>query len=63
MDSSGTPDLGMSARLMYAYFLSNINILNGMETMFVTMTGMIVTDVCSHLPRLCFSISRDRIEC
>lgn len=45
MDLSGTPDLGASGRLMYAYFLSNTNILNGKETMFVTMTGMLVIDV------------------
>jgi hypothetical protein len=56
MDSSGTPDLGASGRLMYAYFLSNTNILSGKETMFLTMTGMIVTDVSAHLFIISFPV-------
>jgi hypothetical protein len=45
MDASGTPDLGAAGRLMYSFFLSNTSVLSGKETMFVTVTGAIVTDV------------------
>lgn len=54
MDSCGTPDLGASARLMYSFFLGNTSVLSAKETMFVTFSGGIATDVrflifCSHL--------------
>ncbi|KAH8587158.1 hypothetical protein B0O99DRAFT_642543 [Bisporella sp. PMI_857] len=45
LNESGTPDLGAAARLMYAFFGSNTSALSGKETMFVTTTGAIVTDV------------------
>jgi hypothetical protein len=61
MDSSGTPDLGASGRLLYAYFLSNTNILTGKETMFVTMTGMVVTDVNAHFFRIFFTTGYKRL--
>jgi len=35
MDRSGTEDLGLVARLMYGYVLSNTNVLNPAETSFV----------------------------
>lgn len=47
MDNVGTPDLGASARLMYSFFLSHEEVLGGKESLFVTITGMIVTDVSS----------------
>jgi len=49
LDKVGTPDLGASARLMYSFFLSHEEILDGRESLFVSMTGMVVTDVQSTL--------------
>ena len=45
MDRSGTEDLGITARLMYAYILSNTNVLTASETSFVLVAGLIPQDV------------------
>ena len=45
MDRSGTEDLGITARLMYGYILSNINVLTAGETSFVLVAGLIPQDV------------------
>lgn len=46
MDTSGTEDLGLIARLMYAHILSNTRILNGAETSYVLIAALIPQDVC-----------------
>ena len=38
-------DLGISARLMYGYILSNINVLSASETSFVLVACLIPQDV------------------
>ncbi|KAL8670926.1 MAG: hypothetical protein Q9168_004558 [Polycauliona sp. 1 TL-2023] len=53
MDRSGTEDLGLTARLMYGYILSNTNVLSSAESSFVLLAGLIPQDVrirASHLP-------------
>ena len=45
MDRSGTEDLGIIARLLYGYVLSNTNVLNAAETSFVLLAGLIPQDV------------------
>lgn len=45
MDRSGTEDLGLTARLMYGYLLSNTNVLTQAETSFVLIAGLIPQDV------------------
>ena len=45
MDRSGTEDLGLTARLMYGYVLSNTNVLNAAESSFVLLAGLIPQDV------------------
>ncbi len=45
MDRSAE-DLGLVARLMYGYLLSNLNILTAAETSFVLLAGLIPQDVC-----------------
>jgi hypothetical protein len=45
MDRSGTEDLGLTARLMYGYILSNTNVLTAAETSFVLIAGLIPQDV------------------
>jgi len=45
MDRSGTEDLGLTARLMYGYILSNTNVLSPAETSFVLIAGLIPQDV------------------
>jgi hypothetical protein len=45
MDRSGTEDLGLTARLMYSYVLSNEKILTAAETSFVLIAGLIPQDV------------------
>jgi len=45
MDRSGTEDLGITARLMYGYILSNSSVLNAAETSFVLLAGLIPQDV------------------
>ena len=45
MDRSGTEDLGITARLMYGYILSNTNVLTARETSLVLVAGLIPQDV------------------
>lgn len=45
MDRSGTEDLGLTARLMYGYLLSNTGVLSQAETSFVLIAGLIPQDV------------------
>lgn len=45
MDRSGTEDLGLTARLMYGYILSNTTVLSAAETSFVMIAGLIPQDV------------------
>lgn len=47
MDRSGTEDLGVTARLMYGYVLSNTSVLTAAETSFVLLAGLIPQDVRS----------------
>lgn len=49
MDRSGTEDLGLVARLMYGYVLSNTIVLSSAETSFVLMAGLIPQDVGPYL--------------
>ncbi|KAK3081297.1 hypothetical protein LTS18_008236 [Coniosporium uncinatum] len=49
MDNSGTEDLGVTARLMYGYLLSNTDILSPVETSWVLMAGLIPQDVNPQL--------------
>lgn len=49
MDRSGTEDLGLTARLIYGYVLSNTNILTPAETSFVLIAGLIPQDVNPQL--------------
>lgn len=49
MDRSGTGDLGLAARLMYGYILSNERVLDAKETSFVAMAGLIPQDVNPQL--------------
>lgn len=45
MDRSGTEDLGITARLMYGYILSNTSVLNAAESSFVLLAGLVPQDV------------------
>lgn len=45
MDRSGTEDLGLMARLMYGYILSNTTVLTEAESSFVLIAGLIPQDV------------------
>ncbi|KAL8660955.1 MAG: hypothetical protein Q9202_006025 [Teloschistes flavicans] len=45
MDHSGTEDLGIVARLMYGYVLSNTNVLSAAESSFVLIASLIPQDV------------------
>ena len=47
MDRSGTEDLGLAARLVYGYILSNTSVLSSAETSFVLIAGLIPQDVRS----------------
>jgi hypothetical protein len=49
MDRSGTEDLGLLARLMYGYVLSNTSVLSAAETSFVMIAGLIPQDVRANL--------------
>ena len=56
MDRSGTEDLGISARLMYGYILSNTSVLTAVESSYVLLAGLIPQDVRqaflhAHLPQ------------
>lgn len=44
MDRSGTEDLGITARLMYGYILSNTNVLSSAESSFVLIAALIPQD-------------------
>ena len=45
MDRSGTEDLGITARLMYGYILSNTSVLTALESSYVLLAGLIPQDV------------------
>ncbi|KAK8058711.1 hypothetical protein PG994_009159 [Apiospora phragmitis] len=45
LDKSGTQDLGLTARLVYGYLLSNTRVLSANETSFVLIAGLIPQDV------------------
>lgn len=45
MDRSGTEDLGLTAKLVYGYILSNTNVLTAAETSFVVIAALIPQDV------------------
>ena len=45
MDRSGTEDLGITARLLYGYILSNTSVLTAAESSYVLMAGLIPQDV------------------
>ena len=49
LDQSGTEDLGITARLMYGYLLSNMNVLDAQESSFVLLAGLIPQDVQAQL--------------
>ncbi|KAK8160574.1 AhpD-like protein [Phyllosticta citrichinensis] len=49
MDRSGTEDLGLAARLIYGYILSNEKVLDAKETSFVCIAGLIPQDVNPQL--------------
>ncbi|KAJ0285520.1 hypothetical protein Brms1b_003606 [Colletotrichum noveboracense] len=49
LDRSGTEDLGLTARLMYGYILSNTNVLSPVETSYVLIAGLIPQDVNPQL--------------
>lgn len=49
MDRSGTEDLGLTARLIYGYILSNTNVLSPAETSFVVISALIPQDVNPQL--------------
>lgn len=45
LDRSGTEDLGLMARLMYGYILSNTSVLSAKDTSYVLLAGLIPQDV------------------
>ena len=49
MDRSGTEDLGLIARLMYGYVLSNTSVLDAKESSFVLLAALIPQDVNPQL--------------
>ncbi|KAK2002011.1 carboxymuconolactone decarboxylase [Colletotrichum falcatum] len=49
MDRCGTEDLGLTARLIYGYVLSNTNVLSPVETSYVLIAGLIPQDVNPQL--------------
>ena len=51
MDRSGTEDLGITARLMYGYILSNTSVLTAAESSFVLVAGLIPQDVSTDYIR------------
>ncbi len=54
LDSCGTPDLGASARLMYAFFQGNTSILSPKESMYISFVVAIATDVSARLSMFTF---------
>ena len=51
MDRSGAEDLGLMARLVYGYVISNTSVLTPAETSFVLIASLIPQDV-GHPPTL-----------
>lgn len=51
MDNCGTEDLGIMARLMYGYLLSNTKVLSEAESSYCLIAGLIPQDVCSLRPQ------------
>ena len=49
MDRSGTEDLGITARIMYGYILSNTSVLTAAESSLVLIAGLIPQDVNPQL--------------
>ena len=49
MDRCGTEDLGLTARLMYGYILSNSAVLTPAESSFVLIAGLVPQDVNPQL--------------
>ena len=49
LDRSGTEDLGIAARLMYGYILSNTSVLSACESSYVLLAGLIPQDVNAQL--------------
>jgi alkylhydroperoxidase/carboxymuconolactone decarboxylase family protein YurZ len=49
MDRSGTEDLGLTARLMYGYILSNVAVLSAAESSYCVIAGLIPQDVNPQL--------------
>ena len=49
MDRCGTEDLGLTARLMYGYLLSNETVLGARETSFCLVAGLTPQDVNPQL--------------
>ncbi|KAI9724584.1 MAG: hypothetical protein M1828_003607 [Chrysothrix sp. TS-e1954] len=49
MDRIGTPDLGVTARLAYAYLLSNEEILDAKDSSMVLIAGLVPQDVNPQL--------------
>jgi hypothetical protein len=45
MERSGTEDLGLVAKLMYGYVISNTGVLSPVETSWVLIAGLIPQDV------------------
>jgi hypothetical protein len=45
MDESGTEDLGLAARLVYSYIMSNTSVLTAVESSYVLLAGLIPQDV------------------
>lgn len=52
MDRSGTEDLGITARLMYGYILSNTSVLSPSESSYVLLAALIPQDVRAFVPVL-----------
>ena len=49
MDNCGTEDLGVTARLMYGYLLSDLAVLNEVETSWVMLAGLVGLDCNAQL--------------
>lgn len=49
MERSGTEDLGLVAKLMYGYVISNTGVLSPVETSWVLIAGLIPQDVSVNI--------------
>lgn len=49
LDGCGTPDLGSTARLLYAHVLSEMSVLTPVETSWVLVAGLVPLDVNEQL--------------